>query len=92
MFRIRRGFEFPLLPASQAELTLQPHDPVAPVVEALRDQFRLQAQRSVSLAGLHMDGLDGDLNRSSSYIRRDGARSSARKIRGGFFSTSFSIR
>ena len=61
MFRIRRGFEFPLLLAAQTKLSAQPNDAITAGIKSLRCQFRLQTQGPVGFSSLDVGGLDGNL-------------------------------
>jgi len=73
MIRVRRGFEFPLLLAAQAEFAPQSRDAFAACLKALRSQFWPHPQRSIGLLGLNMHGLDGNLEALVAQRRCRGA-------------------
>gem|GEM_PF-5259450 len=61
MVRIGGRLELPLLLAAQAQLFPQTRNPVASGLKTLGRQLRLDAQRPIGLASLHMHGFDCDL-------------------------------
>ena len=60
MIRVRGSLELALLLAPQSELATQADDAVTACWKALRAQFRLYAQRAISLPALRVYRLDGD--------------------------------